>query len=189
MQTSFRNVALASAAFFLIGSQAVAAPLIGSPLDPGAADVGFFNQKVCPTPVACPVNPAFIGATTIIDFSIINNNGVMNISLVPSFTVVTPGDPDPWFFSYVVTNLTTATQVATGLPQVPANFVVLAGNDYEIAVTWTLTPSPNTRITGASWTLTGTTGPDIPVPEPGTLALLGVGLLAGLGFSRRRKLH
>jgi hypothetical protein len=187
MQTSFRKIALASAAFFLIGSQAFAAPLIGSPLDPGASDVGFFNQKVCPTPVACPVNPAFIGATTFIDFSIINTNGVMNISLTPSFTI--DNGTNPWFFSYVVTNLTSSTVVATGLPQTPANFAVLAGNNYEIAVTWSLTPSPNTRITSASWTLTGTTGPDIPIPEPGTLALLGVGLLAGLGFSRRRKLH
>ena len=186
MQTNFRKIALVSAASFLVASQAFAGILLGSPLDPGVGDVGFYNQKVCPTPSACPVYPGTISDVTLIDFSIINNNGLMNISLVPS---ITPDQPNPWTFSYIVTDLTTSTMVATGLPQTPANFGVTAGDDYEIAVTWSLAPAAGTRPASASWALTGTTGADLKVPEPGTLALLGLGLLAGLGFSRRRNLH
>jgi hypothetical protein len=64
-----------------------------------------------------------------------------------------------------------------------ANLAVVIGT-YTIQVNWTFVGSPTSS--SANWSMPLTTGPALRVPEPATLALLGLGL-AVIGFASRRK--
>jgi hypothetical protein len=175
---------LLSAALVAISFHAFAGlvPLPGA-LDPGVPDTGFFNEQACPTPQTCPVNSGSINGHDDILFDIINTNGIMNISFNSSITPSTGG-----FFSFVYTVFNPAAiPISSGLPQSPPDFAVAIGSGYNISLDWTLTANPGTGPQSANFSLLATTAPDLRVPEPMTLALIGIGL-AALGFVGRRKL-
>lgn len=152
-------------------------------LDPALGQFGFFNFGVCdanpatPAPT-CPVGGQLTGPTIFtVEFlnpGLLNSNGTT--SVVPNsdnagvFTV----------FNYQIFNPANVL-VATGAPQNPLDLAVVTGI-YTVVVNWTL---QSNSATSASWTTTFTTGQRQQIPEPATLALLGLSLV-GLAAIRRR---
>lgn len=186
-----RALRLAAAAVigFGLASSAIANVILSpsSTLDPSNSlfpASGGYTEQACPSPQLCPSNGASINGNQLIDFSIANVDGIGNISLLPNVTGSTSGF---FTFSYVLTDLTTSTVVSTGgPPQLPPDFLVFAGHNYEINMNWTLTANVGASISSANWGVNVTTGPNLQTPEPASLLLIGSGLL-GLAVSRRRK--
>ena len=159
-------------------------------LDPSVPDTGFFAEQACPAFTgpppggqACPTGGASISGHDDIFFDIINSDGIMNISFIGS---VTPSTGGVFSFVYTVFN-PAAIPISSGLPQTPPDFNVVIGNGYKISLDWTLTSAVGSSPRSANFTMDATTAPALKVPEPMTLALIGIGV-AGLGFARRRKL-
>lgn len=171
----FTAVALLGTA--LAAPVAKSAPIV---LDPTLGDNNFYFQSVC---TLCIKPKVYSGPTAIqLQFT---NPGLLNSSGSWSNSALAGGT---WAFSYEIrdslNNLVGGSAAVPGntAEQVPADIAVLPGL-YTVNVFWTFT---NRTSNSANWQLVFTTSPKPQVPEPGSLALLGLGVVS-LGMFRRRK--
>lgn len=150
-------------------------PLPGS-LTPGQ-DTGIFGLQTCPPgPAGCGESGNFVTS-----FLIDTVNGSMGLAFIGI------SQPPDGLFSFVVDVFDPANVlIASGAGPaglVISPFNVFIGGPYTIDVDWTYTAGTGTT-QSASWGAVAATSA-AQVPEPGSLALLGIGLLA-MGWQWRK---
>jgi len=169
-------LAIAALAFASV-AQADFIPLPGS-ITPGQ-DTGIFGLQTCP-----PGAPGCGNSGNLtVQFAIDTINGFMGLAFVGI------SQPPDGLYSFIVSVFNPANVlIASGAgPQglTISPFEVLIGGPYTISVDWTYTAGTGTT-QSASWGAVAATSVTT-VPEPGTLALVALGLIGVAGFTRRKE--
>jgi hypothetical protein len=180
MKSSIMKSVLFAVTVVCFSGAAQSAPMFANvTLNPALSQAGFNNEVVCDGPGFPPCTGSYAGPTFYtVTFS---NPGFFSASI--STSVVDPGGPAAFSgVSFTVFNPSAVNvcNLCTNL----SNLAVITGI-YTIQVNWTFTGSPTAS--SANWQMPLTTGPQVlHNPEPGTLLLLGIGLLGAAVVGRRK---
>lgn len=169
---------IAALAFALASFTASASfiPLPGS-LMPGV-DTGTYGEQTCPPPVGCVE-----AGNTLLSFNVVNTPGTISLAFIG---VLDPSSTGFYTFNVIVRDAALNILAAgMGSPSllIPS-FAVAIANGYTIDIAWTFTGDGTTQT--ASWGVIAATAASS-VPEPGTLALVSLGLIGLAGVARKRK--